>query len=108
MNRKPSNLLRKLVAGAAALAVVLEASLVPARADDEPAFIRDAEIEGLMRIYTRDVFQAAGLNPGAVHVYLINNSSHQRLRGGRPAHLHPYRTAAAGQDAQRGDRRAGA
>ena len=75
MNRKPSNLLRKLVAGAAALAVVLEASLVPARADDEPAFIRDAEIEGLLRIYTRDVFRVAGLAPGAVHVYLINNSS---------------------------------
>src|SRR5262249_35550387 len=48
---------------------------VPVRADEEPAFIRDAEIEGLMRIYTRDIFRVAGLAPGAVHVYLINNSS---------------------------------
>ena len=49
--------------------------MAPARADDEPAFIRDAEIEGLLRIYTRDVFRVAGLAPGAVHVYLINSSS---------------------------------
>lgn len=34
--------------------------------------IRDAEIESLMRIYTRPIFQAAGLNPGAVKVYLVN------------------------------------
>ncbi|CAN5524868.1 M48 family metalloprotease [soil metagenome] len=35
--------------------------------------IRDAEIEGLMRLYARPIFSAAGLNPGAVHVYLIND-----------------------------------
>jgi predicted Zn-dependent protease len=76
MNMKPSNLLRKLVAGAAALAMMLEALPVAAgSSDDGLAFIRDAEIEGLMRIYTRDVFKAAGLAPGAVHVYLINSSS---------------------------------
>jgi predicted Zn-dependent protease len=37
--------------------------------------IRDAEIEGLMRLYTRDIFKAAGLAPGAVDVYLINHPS---------------------------------
>ena len=75
MDMKPGNLLRKLMAGAAALTVMLQASVNPARADDELAFIRDAEIEGLMRIYTRDIFRVAGLSPGAVHVYLINNST---------------------------------
>jgi len=75
MKMMPGDLLRKLVAGAAALAMLLEVLPVPARADDEPVFIRDAEIEGLMRLYTRDVFKAAGLAPGAVHVYLINSSS---------------------------------
>lgn len=35
--------------------------------------IRDAEIESLMRLYARPIFKAAGLNPGSVHVYLIND-----------------------------------
>jgi predicted Zn-dependent protease len=35
--------------------------------------IRDAEIEGLLRLYSRPIFKAAGLNPSAVHVYIINN-----------------------------------
>ncbi|WP_119269099.1 M48 family metalloprotease [Taklimakanibacter deserti] len=38
-----------------------------------PSLIRDAEIESLMRLYTKPIFQAAGLNPGSVHVYLIND-----------------------------------
>ena len=38
-----------------------------------PQLIRDAEIEGLMRLYTRPVFKAAGLNPRSVSVYLIND-----------------------------------
>ncbi len=36
--------------------------------------IRDAEIEGLLRLYSRPIFKAAGLNPSAVHVYIINNN----------------------------------
>jgi predicted Zn-dependent protease len=35
--------------------------------------IRDAEIEGLLRLYTRPIFKAAGINPKAVKVYLIND-----------------------------------
>jgi predicted Zn-dependent protease len=38
-----------------------------------PSLIRDAEIESLMRLYTKPIFQAAGLNPGSVHVYIIND-----------------------------------
>ena len=36
--------------------------------------IRDAEIEGLMRLYTRPILKAAGVNPKSVRVYLINDS----------------------------------
>ncbi len=36
-----------------------------------PRLIRDAEIEGLMRLYTRPIFKAAGINPKSVKVYLI-------------------------------------
>lgn len=38
-----------------------------------PSLIRDAEIEGLMRLYTRPIFKAAGLTPSSVRVYLIND-----------------------------------
>lgn len=37
--------------------------------------IRDAEIEGLLRLYTRPLFKAAGINPKAVKVYVINEPS---------------------------------
>ncbi len=35
--------------------------------------IRDAEIEGLLRLYTRPIFKAAGINPKSVKVYVIND-----------------------------------
>ena len=35
--------------------------------------IRDAEIEGLLRLYTRPIFKAAGINPKAVKVYVLND-----------------------------------
>ena len=36
--------------------------------------VRDAEIEELMRIYTRPIFRAAGLHAGAVKVHLLQDS----------------------------------
>ncbi len=36
--------------------------------------VRDAEIEELMRIYTRPIFRAAGLHVGAVKVHLLQDS----------------------------------
>lgn len=38
-----------------------------------PPIIRDAEIEGLLRTYAKPIFNAAGLNPSAVKVYVIND-----------------------------------
>ena len=71
-----SRVLARLCAALSAL-VVAFAAVLPAYAaapDAGPNIIRDAEIEGLMRLYTRPVFLAAGLNPHAVRVYLIEDS----------------------------------
>ena len=59
--------------------VVVAASLTPAgaqasrRKDSGPTLIRDAEIEGLMRLYAKPIFKAAGIDPNAVKVYLLND-----------------------------------
>jgi predicted Zn-dependent protease len=72
-------ILRKLLAVATALVMLAQAA-PPALAGDGKKggglpLIRDAEIEGLMRLYTKPIFRAAGINPGAVRVYLIADSS---------------------------------
>jgi len=57
-------------------ALIIAVAQVPISAfaqQSAPKLIRDAEIEGLMRLYTKPIFQAAGLSPGAVSVYLIND-----------------------------------
>ena len=36
-------------------------------------FIRDAEIESAIRLFITPVFTAAGLDPAAVHIYLVND-----------------------------------
>ncbi len=40
-----------------------------------PNLIRDAEIEGLLRQYTRPIFKVAGINPASVSVYVIADDS---------------------------------
>lgn len=49
----------------------------PARAEDEPrvSIIRDAEIEQLLRDYTRPVFEAAGIHAGAAKIILVGDRS---------------------------------
>lgn len=81
MQRRPARHVTDNLYGAArAVAIVilsLVMALTPSLAlaqEGAPRLIRDAEIEGLMRLYTKPIFQAAGLNPGSVKVYLINNS----------------------------------
>ena len=44
----------------------------PARAD-QISFIRDAEIENTIRIWATPLFNAAGLDPTAVRIYLVND-----------------------------------
>jgi predicted Zn-dependent protease len=57
---------------AAAVAAALAFAPVATRAQDLP-LIRDAEIEGLMRIYTGPLFDAAGLTRESVNVHLIQS-----------------------------------
>jgi predicted Zn-dependent protease len=70
-------LFRKLLTLAVAAVFAVQAgALAPAFAQTKragPQIIRDAEIEGLMRLYSRPIFKAAGINPGSVRVYLIND-----------------------------------
>jgi predicted Zn-dependent protease len=60
-----------------ALAMGLVAqSALPARAQGASLpLVRDAEIESLMRIYSRPIFKVAGISEGAAKVYLVNQQS---------------------------------
>ena len=71
MFRTPA-LMKRCAALLLALAMAMaQAGLTHAQTAEAPQLIRDAEIEGLMRLYTRPIFKAAGINPKAVRVYLI-------------------------------------
>jgi len=78
-----------IVALVLALATVAPVYAQSASKPAGPPLIRDAEIEGLMRLYTRPIFKAAGINPGSVKVYLIND---QRINafvaGGQRIFIH--------------------
>jgi len=63
--------MRRIFNAIIGLALAL-ATVAPASGQNLP-LIRDAEIEGLMRLYTKPIFKAAGINPGSVKVYLIND-----------------------------------
>jgi len=46
----------------------------PAAADDDsPNFIRDVEIESMLRTFEMPVWRAAGLDPSALHFYIIQD-----------------------------------
>jgi predicted Zn-dependent protease len=69
-------LLNTVAVGTIALSIMLTASVIPAAAQSKKGggglpLIRDAEIEGLLRLYSKGVFKAAGLNGNAVKVYVI-------------------------------------
>lgn len=64
--------LKTLAAGLTAL-TLLAAPVAEAQEKKRrgPALIRDAEIEGLLRQYTKPLFKAANINPASVKVYVI-------------------------------------
>lgn len=67
---------RRLTALLCAMSIASAVLVAPAFAQKRqkgPALIRDAEIESLMRLYTKPIFHAAGINPESVNVYLIND-----------------------------------
>jgi len=67
--------LRKIVASLIAALVVALAASAPARVEaKEGQLVRDAEIEDIIRVYATPLFQAAGLSPNDINVYLIRDS----------------------------------
>lgn len=72
--RKSKALCKSLAAAATTVCLTLTTILAPAASyaqQSAPTFIRDAEIEDTIRAYATPIFQAAGLNPKAIDVYLI-------------------------------------
>src|SRR4029079_2072953 len=55
-----------------ALAVATVAAIAPASAGSG---IRDAEMEKILKEYGEPIFAAAGLDPAAIHIYIINDPS---------------------------------
>ncbi|WP_395684832.1 M48 family metalloprotease [Aestuariivirga sp.] len=75
--KRTSVLFRATARFMAVLTAAMSIWLAPALAQTAPGrglpLIRDAEIEGLLRLYTRPIFKAAGINPKSVKVYIIND-----------------------------------
>jgi len=68
--------LGRLLLWLAALATALVQPMAPAAAQGRSLqFIRDAEIEAIIRYYATPLFQVAGLDPKAIDVYLINDKA---------------------------------
>ena len=65
--------------GTALLTAVSLLLATPAFAQDAPdkgpSILRDAEIEGTLRTFATPVFVAAGLDPAAIHIYLVDDSA---------------------------------
>ncbi len=68
------SLLRRIRDISAALLVV-GAVLLPARVEAQVSLIRDAEIENTIREYSTPIFQAAGISPSSVDIFLVNNKN---------------------------------
>lgn len=52
--------------------LVFVIAAIPAIA--EISLIRDSEIEYVLKNYSKDIFKAAGLNPKAVNIYIVNDN----------------------------------
>lgn len=51
------------------------AVLLPAQVEAQASLIRDAEIENTIREYATPIFQAAGITPSSVEIFLVNDDS---------------------------------
>lgn len=70
---RAASLLRVPLAFLAGFAMIA-ASVAPAEAQQRISFIRDAEVEGLMRDYATPILRAAGLGDSNVRVYVVNST----------------------------------
>ncbi len=79
----------RIIAIVFCFSLIAPSLLIPNARAQGLGLIRDAEIEGLMRLYSRNIFKAAGLNPRAVNVYLINQPSiNAFVAGGQRIFIH--------------------
>lgn len=60
---------------AAVLAAIGPWGPAPASAQQRISFIRDAEVEATIRAFATPLFAAAGLDPNAIRVHLVNDTS---------------------------------
>src|SRR5262245_53747000 len=71
------------------IAVAGAVAIQPAAAADRPVLIRDAETEEAMAEFADPIFSAAGLDPSAVHIYLLRDSRiNAFVAGGQNLFLH--------------------
>lgn len=68
--RRPAGQIRRILS-VAWLVAAMAGLVTPAGAI---SLIRDAETEELLRSYATPIFAAAGLNPGSVNIYLVNDN----------------------------------
>jgi len=66
---------RRLRSSSSFLAAFLAAVLCFAAPAQAISLIRDAEIEHTIRMYSEPIFRAAGLNPEAIQLHLVNDNS---------------------------------
>ena len=66
---------RKATALACATAIFLPALALPAKAQRGLPLIRDAEIESLLRDYSKPIFKAAGISKSEPQIILVNQKS---------------------------------
>lgn len=82
----PLNVKAILAAVLVGVLVLGQSQIVTAAGRSE---IRDAEIESLLREYTRPIFKAAGLSPSSIDVILIRNSAiNAFVAGGQRMFIH--------------------
>lgn len=84
------NTLRWLLSVLATAALLLAPVTGPAVAQGRPLqLIRDQEIESIIRVYATPLFQAAGLDPRAITVYLVQDPSlNAFVMGGQNLFIH--------------------
>lgn len=65
-------LVARIIAGVITLSLIFNANVGWGQSRG-PSFVRDAETEAIIRRIALPIFEAAGLSPGAVQVFLIND-----------------------------------
>jgi predicted Zn-dependent protease len=83
-----SNMLRRALCALLLCALAMP-RLAFAQAGDQISFIRDAEIESNIRQWVTPIFRAAGLDPDAIRIFLVNDPRlNAFVAGGQNLFLH--------------------